>query len=89
MQAISRGRRFARAEAAEGGETAAFRRGILDRWHLAMRDGIAAGRAAEVVGVPRSTLFNRDQLRRQGRVESRSRRPRHLRRNAWRRKAGW
>ena len=40
MQAISHGRRLARAasaairaEAAEGGEAAAFRRGILGQWH--------------------------------------------------------
>ena len=78
MQAISRGRRFARvasaairAEAAEGGETAAFRRGILDRWHLARREGLTAGKAAKVVGVPRSTLFNWDRLRREGRLEPR------------------
>ena len=88
MQAISRGRRFARAasaaiEAAEGGEVAAFRRGILDRWHLAMRQGSAAGNAAEVVGVPRSTLFNWDRLQRQGRLEPRFRRPRLLLRKAW------
>ena len=94
MPAIGRGRRFARAasattEAAEGGKVAAFRRGILDRWHLARCEGPAAGKAAEVVGIPRSTLFNWDRLRRQGRFESRSRRPRHLQRNAWRRKPRW
>ena len=90
MQAIGHGRRFARAataavraEAAEGGEAAAFRRGILDRWHLARREGLTAGKAAEVVGVPRSTLFNWDRLRREGRLEPRSRRPWRLRRNAW------
>ena len=83
MQVFSHGRRFARAataavraEAAEGGEAAVFRRGILDRWHLARREGLTAGKAAEVVGVPRSTLFNWDRLRRQGRLEPRSRRPR-------------
>ena len=90
MQVFGHGRRFARAasaairaEAAEGGKGAAFRRGILDRWHLARREGLTAGKAAEVVGVPRSTLFNWDRLRRQGRLEPRSRRPRRLRRNAW------
>ena len=90
MQVFGHGRRFARAasaaikaEAAEGGETAAFRRGILDRWHLARREGLTAGKAAEVVGIPRSTLFNWDRLRRQGRLEPRSRRPLRLRRNAW------
>ena len=82
MQVFGYGRRFARAasaairaEAAEGGKGAAFRRGILDRWHLARREGLTAGKAAEVVGVPRSTLFNWDRLRRQGRLEPRSRRP--------------
>ena len=90
MQANGHGRRFARAasaairsEAAEGGAVAACRRGVLDRWHLARREGLAAGKAAEVVGVPRSTLFNWDRLRRQGRLEPRSRRPRRLRRTAW------
>ena len=67
MQAIGHGRRFARAasaairsEAAEGGAVSACRGGILDRWHLARREGLPAGKAAEVVGVPRSTLFNWD-----------------------------
>ena len=90
MQAIGHGRRFARAasaairsEAAEGGEVAACRRDILDRWHLARREGVSAGKAAEVVGVPRSTLFNWDRLRQQGRLEPRSRRPWRLRRTAW------
>ena len=90
MQAIGHGCRFARAasaairaEAAEGGEIAARRRGILDRWHLARGEGLTAGKAAEVVGVPRSTLFNWDRLRRQGRLEPRSRRPRRLRGPGW------
>ena len=90
MQVFGHGRRFARAasaairsEAAEGGEVAAYRRDILDRWHLARREGVSAGKAAEVVGIPRSTLFNWDRLRRQGRLEPRSRRPWRLRRTAW------
>ena len=50
MQAIGHGRRFAgaalaatRAEAAEGGAVASYRRGILDRRHLA-RPRIGAAR---------------------------------------------
>ena len=84
MQAISHGRRFARAalaatraEAAEGGETAAFWRGILDRWHLARREGPTAGRPPRWSGSeihalqlgPASTA---------GRLEPRSRRPMRL-----------
>ena len=60
MQAISRGRRFtragtaaARAEAVEGGGAAAFRRGILDRWHLARREDLTAGKAKIAVAVHR------------------------------------
>ena len=83
MQANGHGRRFAmagsaaiRSEAAEGCEVSARRRDILDRWHLARSAGLAADKAAKVVGVPRSTLFNWVRLRRQGRLEPRSRRPR-------------
>ena len=56
MQAISRGRRFTRtatAEAVEGGGAAAFRRGILDRWHLARREDLTAGKAKIAVAVHR------------------------------------
>ena len=73
----------ARAEAAEGGAEAAFRRDVLDRWHAARRAGLAAGKAAEVVGVPRSTLFSWEDLRKRNRLEPRSRRPRRLRRADW------
>ena len=72
MQAISRGRRFARAasaatraEAAEGREVAAFRRGILDRWHLARREDPAAGKASGESTVGRVLAH----LVRQGSVE--------------------
>ena len=79
MQAFRHGSRFARAasmsikaEAAEGGPAAAAR-----------REGLTARKAAEVVGVPKSTLFGWDKLRRENRLEPRSRRPRRVRRADW------
>ncbi len=51
MQAFKLKGRFAsaasvavRAEAADGGAEAAFRRDVLDRWHAARREGLAAAR---------------------------------------------
>ncbi len=90
MQVIRHGSRFARAAsmsikaaAAEGGPVAAARRKALGQWHAARREGPAAGKAADIVGVPRATLFSWDKLRRENRLEPRSRRPRCLRRADW------
>ncbi len=64
-----------RAEAAERGAEAAFRRDVLNRWHAARREGPATGKVTEVVGVPRSTLFGWEGPGKRNRLEPRSRRP--------------
>lgn len=82
MRAARDGSPFARAalmsikaEAAEGGPVAAARRRALNHWHSARREGLTAQKAADVVGIPRSTLFSWEKLRRQNRLEPQSRRP--------------
>ncbi len=57
---------------------ASIRRDAVHRWRKAKPGGLTADRAAEVVGVPRSTLY-----RWRNRPEPGSRRPRRLRRPDW------
>jgi len=57
---------------------AVIRRDIVSRWRRAMRNGLSAAQAAEIVGVPRSTLY-----RWAKQPEPGSRRPFRLRRPSW------
>ena len=59
----------------------AHRRDALERWRQARADGLTARAAANAVGVPRSTLWQR--LADRNRLNPRSRRPHTLRRPAW------
>lgn len=83
MQAFPHGSRFAMAASAERSETATYRLSFLGRRHVARHEGIAAGKAAEVVGVPRSTLFSCEKPGQQCRFEFRCRMPRHLLSISW------
>lgn len=69
--------------AAERSEAARRREDALRRWQLARSQGMTAAAAADVVGVPRATLY-RWQARAQRRcLETRSRRPHRLRQPSW------
>ncbi len=57
---------------------AARRRDAVARWRRAMRDGLDGERAAQAVGVPRSTLYRWEKA-----PEPRSRRPNRPRRPQW------
>lgn len=61
--------------AVEGGPAIATKRRALNQWHAARRDGLTAQKAADLVGIPKSTLFGWEKLRRQNRLEPQSRRP--------------
>jgi len=76
---IRNGRAASRLLAAQTpGIEAARRRDAVARWRRAMRDGLDGERAAQAVGVPRSTLYRWEKA-----PEPRSRRPNRPRRPQW------
>jgi transposase InsO family protein len=77
-RAVYRGARLASRLAAEPGEGEAARRDAVARWRAGMARGLTAAEAAQLVGVPRATLYRWRQQ-----PAPRSRRPHRCRPRQW------
>jgi transposase InsO family protein len=76
---IRNGRRASRLiDAPPPNSAAAIRRDALTRWRQAMAKGLTGEEAADIVGVPRSTLYRWEKA-----LEPKSRRPHRRRKPAW------
>lgn len=75
---IRSGSLASRLAAKSASSEAAMQGDAVRRWRQAMAKGLSAEDAAKIVGVPRSTLYRWEK-----RPETKSRRPRRLRKPAW------